>query len=86
VKLISARPRHELLCLAACVAGVELIGISDRILIEAGSLLPAELRSVDLIHLATMRQLGASLRRLVTYGGRLDDAAALLGIATVAPA
>lgn len=65
---------------------VELIRISDRILVEAGLLLPAELRSLDAIHLATMRQLGASLRRLVTYDGRLADAAAELGIATIAPA
>src|SRR5437588_6147899 len=46
---------------------IELIRVSDRILVEAGSLLPAELRSLDAIHLATMRQLGESLRRLLTY-------------------
>lgn len=65
---------------------VELIRVSDRILLEAGSLLPAELRSLDAIHMATMRQLGASLRRLVTYDSRMAAAASELGIATVAPA
>lgn len=65
---------------------VELIRVSDRILLEAGSLLPAELRSLHAIHLATMRQLGASLRRLVTYDSRMAAAASELGIATVAPA
>jgi predicted nucleic acid-binding protein len=65
---------------------LELVRISDRILIEAGSLLPAELRSLDAIHLATMRQLGTSLRRLITYDTRMAAAASDLGIATVAPA
>jgi uncharacterized protein len=65
---------------------IELIRVSDRILLEAGSLLPAELRSLDAIHLATMRQLGESLRRLVTYDSRMATAASGLGIATVAPA
>src|ERR1700682_2685756 len=36
---------------------VDLIRVSDRILMEAGSLQPAQLRSLDAIHLATMRQL-----------------------------
>ncbi len=64
---------------------IELIRVSDRILLEAGSLLPADLRSLDAIHLATMRQLGESLRRLVTYDNRMASAALELGIATVAP-
>ena len=54
---------------------LELIRVSDRILLEAGSLRPAELRSLDAIHLATMRQLGASLRRLVTYDSRMSSVA-----------
>jgi predicted nucleic acid-binding protein len=65
---------------------LELIRVSDRILLEAGALLPAELRSLDAIHLATMRQLGASLLRLVTYDSRMSAAASALGIASVAPA
>jgi uncharacterized protein len=65
---------------------LELIRLSDRILVEAGSLLPAQLRSLDAIHLATMRQLGKSLRRLVTYDSQMATAASELGIPTVAPA
>ena len=64
---------------------IELIRVTDRILLEAGSLLPADLRSLDAIHLATMRQLGESLRRLVTYDNRMASAALELAIATVAP-
>ena len=68
------------------LASIELIRISDRILMEAGKLLPAEVRSLDAIHLATMTLLGESLRRLVTYDNRMAAAALELGIATVAPA
>jgi len=64
---------------------IELIRVTDRILLEAGSLLPADLRSLDAIHLATMRQLGESLRRLVTYDNRMASAALEFAIATVAP-
>lgn len=65
---------------------IEVLRISDRVLSEAGALLPAELRSLDAIHLATMKQLGPSLRRLVTYDARMAAAAAAMGIATYAPA
>jgi uncharacterized protein len=67
------------------LARLELIRVSDRILLEAGSLLPPDLRSLDAIHLATMRQLGASLRRLVTYDSRMSSVALHLGIPAVAP-
>jgi len=65
---------------------VELIRVSDRIVLDTGSHLPAQLRSLDAIHLATMRQLGSSLRRLVTYDSRMTAAALDLGIPAVAPA
>jgi predicted nucleic acid-binding protein len=65
---------------------IELLRISDRVLAEAGSLLPVELRSLDAIHLATMKQLGPDLRRLVTYDARMAAAATAMGIATHAPA
>ncbi len=64
---------------------VELIRISDRILLDAGTLLPAQLRSLDAIHIATMRQLGGSLRRVVTYDSRMAEAASAMGMTTVAP-
>lgn len=64
---------------------VELIRVTDRILMDAGSLLPARLRSLDAIHIATMRQLGGSLRRVVTYDSRMAEAASAMGMTTVAP-
>lgn len=68
------------------LTSLELIRVTDRILVEAGPLLPAGIRSLDAIHLATMRQLGVSLRRLVTYDNRMSVTARELGIAAVAPA
>ena len=64
---------------------VELIRVTDRILMDAGSLLPARLRSLDAIHIATMRQLGGSLRRVVTYDRRMAEAASAMGMTTDAP-
>lgn len=64
---------------------LELVRINDRILSAAGSLLPAELRSLDAIHLATARQLGVDLGRVVTYDDRLAAAAAALGWPVAAP-
>jgi uncharacterized protein len=65
---------------------LEILRLSDRILADAGAILPAELRSLDAIHLATMRQFGASLSRVVTYDDQLSSAAAGLGFSVVAPA
>jgi uncharacterized protein len=67
------------------LARLELIRISDRILTAAGSLLPAELRTLDAIHLATAQQLGGDLARLVTYDERLRAAATATGLPAAAP-
>jgi len=58
--------------------------VTDRILADAGTMMPTELRSLDAIHLATW-QLGASLARAVTYDERLSAAAAAMGRSVMAP-
>ncbi len=67
------------------LARLELIRVSDRILAAAGALLPAELRSLDAIHLATAAQLGEDLARLVTYDARMRAAAQEVGCPVAAP-
>ena len=67
------------------LARLELIRVSDRILAAAGLLLPAELRTLDAIHLATAQHLGSDLARLVTYDERLTAAAAATGCPVAAP-
>ena len=69
----------------AVLATVELIRINDRILNAAALLRPAEIRSLDAIHLATAQGLATDLARVVTYDERMLDAAKQLGIRTAAP-
>lgn len=64
---------------------VDLIRVSDRVLIEAGRLLPVDLRSLDAIHLATVQQLGEALSRLVTYDQRMLAAAKALHLPVASP-
>jgi len=64
---------------------VELIRVNDRILNAAATLLPADVRSLDAIHLATARQLATDLGRVVTYDERMLNAATQLGVRTAAP-
>lgn len=65
---------------------IDLVRINDRVLTDAGTLLPLELRSLDAIHLATARLFGDSLAKVITYDDRLAEAARSLGFTVVAPA
>ena len=68
------------------ISRLDLIRVSDRILADAGTMMPTELRSLDAIHLATMQQLGADLAHIVTYDDRMSAAAAAMGRSVAAPA
>jgi predicted nucleic acid-binding protein len=65
---------------------IELVRINERVLADAGALQPADLRSLDAIHLATARLFGQTLSRIITYDDRLTAAATRLGLTVVAPA
>lgn len=64
---------------------IQLLRVNDRVLTDAGQLEPPELRSLDAIHLASVRQLGVSVRRIVTYDERMAEAARGFGWTVVAP-
>jgi predicted nucleic acid-binding protein len=64
---------------------LDVIRLNDGILTAAGTMLPIGLRSLDAIHLATARQLGADLARICTYDERMTAAAASAGLDVVAP-
>jgi len=68
------------------LARVDLVRLNDRVLVAAGELLPADLRSLDAIHLATATMLGPDLGQVVTYDDRMLQSAGLLGLATASPA
>jgi predicted nucleic acid-binding protein len=67
------------------LSSVELVRVNDRVLDAAGALLPAEVRSLDAIHLATAEQLGTSLARVLTYDERMAAAAETKGWSVAAP-
>ena len=67
------------------LARLELVRVSDRVLDEAGKLLPADLRSLDAIHLATARLFGTTLQHVVTYDGRMATAARGMHLRVVSP-
>lgn len=75
-----AAPRIEEL-----LATLELRRIDADIIDAARTLEPAEIRTLDAIHLATAIELAAELDELVAYDERLLDAAARHGLATAAP-
>jgi uncharacterized protein len=75
----AVRRGHEVL------ARLELIRVTDRVLLAAGALLSVELRSLDAIHLATAQQLGSDLARVVTYDERMRAAAQAVGCTIAAP-
>ncbi len=64
---------------------VQLLRVNDRVLTEAGGLEPAELRSLDAIHLASARHLGPSVKHIVTYDERVARAARANGWSVAAP-
>ena len=69
----------------AVLRRLEVVRVNDEILKTAGSMLPAELRSLDAIHLATAIAIGADLARVCTYDDRMSNSAKALGLAVVAP-
>lgn len=70
----------------AVLSRIDMVRLNDRVLAAAGTLLPADLRSLDAIHLATAQLLGGDLGKVVTYDERMIEAAQQLGIETTSPA
>jgi predicted nucleic acid-binding protein len=65
---------------------LELIRVNDRVLRDAGDLLPVELRSLDAIHLATAALLGKTLAAVITYDTRMAEVARRLRFKVLSPA
>jgi len=64
---------------------IQLLRVNDRVLRAAGRIEPAELRSLDAIHLASAGVLGPAVRQIVTYDERMADAAHAAGFTVAAP-
>lgn len=64
---------------------ITLVSVSTAAFEAAGRVDPVELRSLDAVHLAAAMELGDELEGIVTYDDRLAGAAAVHGIAVLAP-
>lgn len=64
---------------------MHVLTIPTSVLERAAALGPAELRSLDALHIASALELGDELDALVAYDVRLREAAEANGIPTVAP-
>lgn len=65
---------------------ISLVRLDDVLLDEAAALNPANLRSLDAIHLAAARALGHGLTAVITYDRPMADAADQIGLPVAAPA
>ena len=72
--------------IADAFLGLAIMELDPVIAESAGRLGPPALRSLDAIHLASALALGPELEALVTYDGRLADAARTAGLEVIAPA
>jgi uncharacterized protein len=68
------------------LAGLRLVAMSDAVVESASRLPDPLLRSLDAIHLATALLIRDDVEAILTYDGRLAQAAASHGLHTVAPA
>jgi len=65
---------------------VDQVTVDRDLLDEAATLAPGSiLRSLDAIHLASARSIGAELRAIVTYDQRMTEAAVALSLMVEAP-
>ena len=67
------------------LARIDLVRVNDRVLSQAGTLRPEQIRSLDAIHLATAGRLGTELGEIITYDERMADAARALGHNVASP-
>jgi predicted nucleic acid-binding protein len=69
----------------AALTAITLLPLDGLLLDAAVECDPAELRSLDALHLATAVSLGADLERMYCYDARLADAAQAVGIEVSQP-
>jgi predicted nucleic acid-binding protein len=62
-----------------------IVPLTPAMLRAAGTIRPAELRSLDAIHLATALAVADQLDHFVCYDRRLAEAAAASGLSVIAP-
>jgi uncharacterized protein len=86
VRALRHKGPDALLGLREMLRAIDLVPVDEEILDAAGLLDPGILRTLDAIHLATAIAIGDDLDVVVTYDGRMLEAAALMGLPTASPA
>ena len=84
-QVAGAATASPLLRLEALLDAVDLLVVDAEVFERAGHLAPAELRSLDALHLAVAMGLGEDLEGLVAYDHRLLAVARELGLEVVSP-
>jgi len=96
-RVSSALVRAELIRAAALVGAaarrlaervlttLDLVAVDDAILDAAGRVRPADLRTVDAVHLVSAQALGPALRGFVAYDARLLEGAQGVRLPTIVP-
>jgi len=97
VRFTAALTRTELIRAVACggspnaveharrvLGRLDVVTLRNRVLDEAASIRPPEVRTLDAIHLAAART-APELRAMVTYDSRLALAAEAMGMTVAAP-
>lgn len=69
----------------AVLGAIELIAVTPELLGSAARILPATIRSLDAIHLASASALEEDLESLVTYDKRMLEGARRAGLTVAAP-
>lgn len=82
----SRRSARRLAQVDVLLREVEVVGIDDAVIESAGRLPDPGLRPLDALHLATALLIREDVDALLTYDGRLADAARAHGLAVAAPA
>jgi len=67
------------------ISGIGLVRVDGAVLSGAARLEPAELRTLDAIHLATALSAGEDLGAMICYDAQLAQAATRLGVTMMAP-
>jgi predicted nucleic acid-binding protein len=69
----------------AALDSMLLSGLSTETFERAALLEPAQMRSLDALHLAAALEVGPDLEGIVTYDSRLAEAAAAIGVPVISP-
>jgi predicted nucleic acid-binding protein len=76
---------ERLSAVATVLSALHRLAVSSEILARAGELKPADVRTLDAIHLASALAVKADLEGVVTYDARMATAAQGLGLVVATP-